>query len=297
MDNKVYLEKVRNSTFLDNVCMHIHYKKLRRRIRGELSDHMEDMLDEIKEQYPNEADAMQAVREHMGNPDELGKELKRANKPLLMRVLILRISIIILLVLSFPIIYSFIYDVFDDIRTYTWASDIETREQMLSEEYNDGKPIKLLVEYENNGYKFRFYVPTEQDENENKLLSTASIKFLGISIYDKFGDLGCSTWSSQNDYRIPLYDKPFIDDIFDDYIHVLTGDTEAKYIKVYYEPIDKISGLEPYWSDFIAIPQGATYEQPIIIHENTPEGYYRIRQERFDENKKIVTDKILIEPN
>lgn len=58
----------------------IKYKKLQDRIYFELSNHIDDMFCDFIDDGINEEDATEKFLNEMGNPDELGEELKEAHK-------------------------------------------------------------------------------------------------------------------------------------------------------------------------------------------------------------------------
>ncbi len=271
--------------YLEKALKPIHYKKLKNRICEELSAHMDDMYEDFSKDCDNELEIVKKIREEMGNATELGIELKEANKRKLFVTKIFKIAFAIL---SLPMLISLIslsMFVIDDMETYFYADNIEEKEQLLSQEYNNGEPIKFLFEFENDGIVYRYYVPEERKEDGYNLFHTDSIKVLGMSVKNKFGAFGAS--SGDNDNIIKLRVDPYKLST-DDYYYIFVGETEEKYIKLYYEPIDRESGLEPYWSDFIEFPQNGTYEEPIAIFIDCPDGYHWNTYEEFDENKKPI---------
>ncbi len=273
-----------NDIYLYNICCHIHYKKLRYRIRQEISDHLNDMYADMRPDFEDDTSAWRAVRKEMGDPDELGKALRKANRKTLIPYLFLKAAIILTLIFTVPIGVAAVWD---QVSEYNSAVDIKTREQQLMEEFTEGEPIKLVAEYEADGYLHRIYMPAEKPENETRYLETKSIKVFGISIYDKFGAFGSSWDSSVSNYNLfhPAMGRNS-NYAFGDCIIIYIGDPGFSYVKRLYTPIDPQSGLEEYWSDFIAVPKGATYENPITILETSPDGYTWSVFETYDENKE-----------
>ncbi len=276
--------------YVKKVCRHIHYKKLRNRISKEINDHMQDIYDDISSEHPNNTATIDAVITQMGDPNELGMDLKQANRKILIPHLILKICMAFLIIVSIPFIFYGIVTAGDEITIYNHAEDIKTMERIIANDLNGGEPIKLVAEVETNGYLHKYYIPVEKTTEENKLFETHSIKLFGISLYDKFASYGGSIVdSSDNNMQLcTIGGKYYNNWCSNDYLWIITGETKEKYVKRYYEPIDSNSGLEPYWSDFMPIPQNATYETPIVMVEYTPEGYEWSEFMSFDENKKEI---------
>lgn len=269
--------------YIERVLYHIHYGKLKKRIKAEIENHMDDMYDDFKNDFEFEIDAVNKVVDEMGDPDKLGLELKEANKRILLFARLFKIAIgICAIPLSFFILVL-ISNIHGELTTYFHATDIETKEMQIVEKYNDGEPIRLLAEIEYDGIVYRYYFPDEQPENKFVLFKTQSVKVFGISFRDKFLEYGRSSGPDVNELSLTIGDARYnYDDLW-----VLYGETGPKYIKRYYEPIDEESGLEPYWSDFIEVPQSGTYENPVIIYSQSPEGYKWNTFQRYDENKEI----------
>lgn len=269
--------------YIERVLYHIHYKKFGKRIKEEIASHMDDMYDDFKNDFDNELDVAKKVIDEMGDPDELGLELKEANKRKLFIARLFKIAIGLgIIPLTFFVIVL-ITNIYDEVHTYFYATDIETKEMQIIEKCNDGKPIKLLIEFEDNGIIHRFYLPEEKKETGYTLFHTESIKVFNISIKDKFSSYGASNGANDNVIQLCKERYAPIQSCY----YIFLGPTAERYIKLYYEPIDSNSGLEPYWSDFIEYPQNGTYDEPIIIFEKCPAGYRHNTYKRFDENKNI----------
>ena len=270
------------SIYIGKVLNHIHYKKLNTRIYEELSAHLDDMYEDFSTECDDEKEITKRVFEEMGHPHYLGLELKKANitKLFWARLFKFAIGISIIPLTLFSIVL--ISNICSELHTYFHATDIETKEMQIVENYNGGESIHLLTEIEHDGIVYRYYLPDKRPENRCVYFRTESIKVFGISVRDKFVEYGRSSSPDSNEIRLNI-GKSWI---FNDYLWVLYGETGPKYIKKYYEPIDTDSGLEPYWSDFIEIPQNGTYENPIIIYSQMPEGYRWNTYKNYDENKE-----------
>lgn len=274
------------SEFLNSALKPIHYKKLRLRIYEELSNHMDDMYDDFTNGGLSKDEACEKVFKEMGNPKALGEELKKANSRKLFFTKLFKIIFAISALPLLICIISLSMFVIDDVTTYFYSYDIEEVEQIMAEEYNNGQPIKHLIDIEKDGTLHKYYIPLERKESGYDLFHTESIDFLGIEINDKFNGHGASNGNLSDDNIIKLCAGPY--NYSDNYYYIFIGPTDAKYIKLYYEPIDYDGKLEPYWSDFIEYPQNGTYEEPVTIYVECPDGYCWSTFERFDENKEPI---------
>ena len=274
------------SIYIGKVLNHIHYKKLHARIYEELSTHLDDMYEDFSSTCNDEKEITKRVFEEMGHPHYLGLELKKANKNILFWARVFKIACA---VLTLPIIYLSIVVVSlvgSEISDYFHAHNIEEKEQIMMEDYNDGEPIKLFAEIEHNGFVYRFYIP-EKEKDYFTFYYTQSIKVFNISVKDKFGVRGGGgrEYPETDNPRLFVLDSP---DWHGDILHIYYAPSIPKYMKVYYEPTDESSGLEPYWSDFFEIPQNATYDNPQYIIIDSPNGYNYSRYEEFNENKEPI---------
>ena len=272
--------------FIGKVLDHIHYKKLHTRIYEEISSHMDDMYEDFSANCDDEVEVTKKVLEEMGHPHYLGLELKKANRVKLFWARVFKTACIFL---TLPILYSayvLIAHIGAEVSDYFHAYDIEKMEQRIIEDYNDGEPIKLFAEIEHEGYVYRFYIP-EKPKDYFTYYYTQSIKIFDISIKDKFGTRG----GGGREIPETGNSKMFILDSADwhgDILHIYYAPSIPKYMKVYFEPIDRSSGFEPYWSDFIEIPQNATYDNPQYFVIDSPAGYNYSLYEEYNENKEPI---------
>lgn len=278
-EKKIYIGKVLN---------HIHYKKLHSRIYEEISNHMDDMYEDFSKNCSDEIEVTKRVLKEMGNPYTLGQELKKANKVKLFWARVFKIACAIF---TLPILYLSIVAISHigaEISHYFNAYDIEKMEQCIIEDYNDGEPIKLLTEVEKDGILFKIYVPQKQGEDDFEVYYTKSIKVFGISIKDRFSRRGGGhRGNSSEDSDVVALITPNIATTEYDYLYIFSKSSDTKYIKIYYEPFLD-NDVEPYWSDFIEIPQGATIDNPKFILLKCPEKYKWGEYKRFDENKEPI---------
>lgn len=273
--------------YLERVLYHINYRKLRKRIKEEIENHMDDMYDDFKNDFDNEIDIAKKVIDEMGDPDELGLELKEANRRILRVVKFFRVMLVLSIIPCLILCQTVGLDIIDEVRIYNRAEDISTIEAKISEEYNNGEPIRLFAEADLNGKVHKYYVSDEQPKGRFKYFHTESIIIFGKSYKDKFLYFGGGSGPYSDGHKFNLSEG-----MLADYLLVLTAPTEEKYIKMYLEPIYSDSGLKPYWSDFVEYPQNGTYENPATVVVDIPDGYHWSYYKRFDENKELIVLKI-----
>ena len=243
---------------------------------------MDDMYDDFKNDYDDELDAAKKVIDEMGDPDELGLELKEANKKILRIVRAFKVTLALSIIPILIFCQTVLYDPIMEIKQFYKAVDITTIEAKMSEKYNNGKPVRLFAEADHNGKVHRYYVPDEQPEGRFEYIHTESITVLGKSCKDKFLYFGYGGGGYSDIHTFNL------DYNSSDYLLVLTAPTEEKYIKMYLEPFSSNSNLKPYWSDFVEYPQNGTYDNPVSVLVDLPEGYYWSCIKKFDENKELI---------
>lgn len=272
--------------YIGKVLEHIHYKKLHTRIYEEISTHMDDMYEDFSSTCDDEAEITKKILEEMGHPHYLGLELKKANKAKMFWARVFKIACVFL---TLPILYSayiLIAHIGMEVSDYFHAHEIEEIEQYMMEDYNDGEPIKLFAEIEHEGYIYRFYIP-EEPKDYFTFCYTKSIKVFDISVKNKFAVYGGGSreYPEVGNSRLFVLDSP---DWHGDILHIYYAPSIPKYMKVFFEPIDTSGGLEPYWSDFIEIPQNATYDNPQYFVIDSPIGYNYSQYEEYNENKEPI---------
>ena len=77
---KFYNFKEKKELYIERVLFNIHYKRLGKRIKEEISNHMDDMYEDFSSTCDDEYEITRKVLEEMGDPDELGLQFKEANK-------------------------------------------------------------------------------------------------------------------------------------------------------------------------------------------------------------------------
>lgn len=271
-EKKIYIGKVLN---------HIHYKKLHSRIYEELSNHLDDMYEDFSSTCDNEIEIIKRVIDEIGNPDELGEELKKANAT---KLLISRVFKTICFILSIPLLYSAWVvtahvgmEIIDYTRTYT----ITEAEEWIMKNRTEGKAIKLLTEIEHEGVVHRIYVPEAQSENFD-IYHICSVKLFGINIKDRF-EYAHSTYISSDEYTIANLNTESYR--LTDTLFIYFADPLYEYIKIEYISLE--DSTRGKWSDFIKIPQNGTVDKPECVLFDCPDGYRWNHYERFDENKEL----------
>ncbi len=272
--------------FIGKVLKHIHYKKLHTRIYNELSNHMDDMYEDFSSTSNDELEITKRVLDEMGNPDDLGQQLKEANKKTLCIVRFLRIICAIAIIPTIIFCISLGTFIIDELMVYFHSEDIMTIEEKLQQEHFDGKEVKLIADLEHNDSNYKVYVPAEQSKNYVQAVGIHSITVLGFPIKDRFILRGGGSTSNTDGSIIVSVNDDYP---LNDYIIVYFGDNEETYMQCFYEPRYTEEDLEPYWSDFIEVPQDATPENPKWILIDSPDGYRAAKYEIYDENKEVIS--------
>lgn len=282
---KFYNFEEAKEIYVEQVLYHIHYGKLKKRIKAEIENHMDDMYDDFKNDFDNELDVAKKVVDEMGDPDELGLELKETNKRTLWVARFFKIAIGIS---AIPLAFLFmvlISNIYSEVNPYFSATDIETKEMRIVEKYNDGQPIKFLFETEVDGIVHRYYLPETQNETNDILFHTQSIKVFGISVKDKFVEYGRSSGPLDNEMIIQTDISVWLHDSY----LVLTAPAEYKYVrfKFQYDGESTDDNSTAFWSDYIEIPSNITYDNPFICFIDCPDGCYWFQREFYNENKEV----------
>lgn len=192
--------------FLAAVADGIPGKRLRKRIRKELGDHMEDMLADKIEAGTGEEEAKKQVLSEMGDPMVLRKAFIRAH---IAEIRVTRLGILLTLaVLSFCALY-FIPPAFQEIETYFTASTLEEAEQNLAALYADGAPITFVGEATYDGRRYRFYTPETDDGGMQHILYFSSIRFFGKAVPDRFANYRAQLQDGNTPIPINLFQEEF----------------------------------------------------------------------------------------
>lgn len=282
--------KEAKEVYIERVLYHIHYKKLGKRIKEEIENHMDDMYDDFKDNFDNELDVAKKVIDEMGDPDELGLSLKETNKRILFVARLFKITVGISAIPLTFVITALIANIFSEVRPYFTATDIETKEMRIVENYNNGEPIKFLFETEMDGIVHRYYLPEKQGQNNDIYFHTQSIKVFGISVKDKFVEYGRSMGPLDNEMTI----QPGISTHLQDSYLVLTAPADYKYVRFRFQRNECSIANEAtaFWGDYIEIPQDITYENPFIVFIDCPDGCYWYQREFYNEKKEVIVPTV-----
>lgn len=156
-------------------------RRLRKRIRKELGDHMEDMLADKIEAGTDEKEAKKQVLSEMGDPAVLRKAFIRAH---IAEIRATRLGILLsLAVLCFCAVFL-VPPVYDELRTYHSSMSVEEAEQYLAEQ--TGEAFTFLGEVDYEGRIYRFYLPEKPSPYYRRLVYFSSIRFFGKNIPDRF---------------------------------------------------------------------------------------------------------------
>lgn len=268
--------------FIGKVLNHINYSKLHARIYEELSNHMDDMYEDFNSTCDYEKEITKKVIDEMGDPDELGEQLKKANAPVLLRAKILKSILSVIIILLSPFFFDTIYSVGEEIYSCATSFTVEEAEQWIEEKITKGENVKFLTEVEFDGVVHRIYVHENQYE-EFEIEHIYSVKLLGINIKNRF-QYGHSTYIISDDYTIANLNTETYR--LSDALFIYFNDPLEEYIKVEYISMDDDSKCG--WSDYIKIPQNGTYENPQYVVFDCPDGYRWRNYKRFDKNKEFI---------
>lgn len=261
------------SVFLGKVCRRIPYKKLKLRIKNELSEHMEDMLEDFLETGEERENAVQKVIEEMGDPVKLNKELRYAHrKKILLAVSIKTLSALLIISLLFSV------PVFGDVVS-SYVSSVTKEELTMSMEQ---KGFYHYGEIERDGRIYLIFA--KETPEENRIEYYESIRFFGkYNITDRFGGWQFSVFGSENDNLLfRLHSNESM--AYFSFKSVKTKYFKAEFINKY----DVGNENKPYKtaSDFYAVPDAGEY---LVI--DAPQGYrFSGVYYLYDENKQKIED-------
>lgn len=275
--------------FLSHALSRIPHGKLKKRIVKELTEHIEDNYYEYIDSGLNEDEATSKVIKAMGDADEIGCQLYRAHRSQIVFIRIFRavmsIAIVFALFITVPHVCSEVY-------TYFIADTISEAEEKISGQYNDGKEIVFVGEYEYSGVVTRLYLP-KTPSSRYKYFYAKSIKFFNISIPGKITEYGSASYNG-NPAILMLFGE---DGQFDtrSQIDIFFKDPGYKYMRVWIDNIgiNSCPDASPTgeWSKFYEVPS----EYPGVMRIDTPKGKhwscYRLYDENKQEIKNINSDK------
>lgn len=286
--------------FLKAAAAYIPGRRLRKRIRKELGDHMEDMLADKIEAGTDEEEAKKQVLSEMGDPDALRGAFIRAH---IAEIRVTRLGIVLTLaVLSFCALY-FLPPVFQEFETYLTADTLEEAEQNLAVLYADGAPITFVGEATYDGRRYRFYTKENDSENFQYVFSFSSIRFFGKAVPDRFSNYHARMQNGEGPIGINLFNMEFNGHFTGGFapwridretsalpqneIYIFLNKTDVAYLQVSFFQgklgRDILSEEESTDSGFIPVP-----EAPCMVQVDVPSGRIAWNQRYYDKEKNEI---------
>lgn len=283
--------------FLAAVADGIPGKRLRKRIRKELGDHMEDMLAEKIEAGTSEEEAKKQVLSEIGDPTVLRKDFIRAHRA---EIRLTRLGIV--LTLAVVVLFAlFVFPpVLDEAQAYYRSAPIEEAEQALSARYTDGEPLRFLGETDYGGRIYRFYMGPAGKNGQTCVYYMASLHFFGRNYPDRFTggvpfgviesdkkilDLTLSETleAELNDFA-PWHASPQERGLPECVIVAFAGPTEAVYLRPLFRPVSALAASErEVTGEDISIP-----ETPCIVRVDAPDDMHMHGFQLLDEQKNRI---------
>lgn len=103
--------------YLQRVRKHILYVFDRNSIEQELAQHLQDSMEDLREEGHSKEEAERLAVEQMGSPDEVGKQLNKEHHPALGYAWL--VSVMVLILLIFPVLGSAGHAVYMAMKTIT----------------------------------------------------------------------------------------------------------------------------------------------------------------------------------
>ena len=272
-------------------------RRLRKRIRKELSDHMEDMLADKIEAGTDEEEAKKQVLSEMGDPAVLRKAFIRAH---IAEIRVTRLGILLSLAVLFFCALFLVPPVYDELRTYHSSMSVEEAEQYLAEQ--TGEAFTFLGEVDYEGRIYRFYLPEKPSPYYRRLVYFSSIRFFGKNIPDRFSAFSERRQSSASPIVFNLFlqehnvgyssgiapwrKTPEEMDLPRSQLYIFVYPTNVTYVRPLYLPNGTDSAEDE--SDLLAgadIPVGET---PCMIRADAPEDMYLFCTEYYDAHGNAV---------
>ena len=272
-------------------------RRLRRRIRKELSDHMEDMLADKIEAGTDEEEAKKQVLSEMGDPAVLRKAFIRAHR-LEIELTKLRFACTLWLVMF--CLFDLIPPVLDEAKAYYLSAPVEQAEQTLSARYAENEPLCFLGETDYGGRIYRFYAtPTDENGRANAYYM-ASLRFFGKNYPDRFAS-AVPVGAAESDLKIlNLTLTETLDAGFQDFapwrkspqalglphseVYVFTRPTKAVFLRPLFRPVSAPEASDREMAgDDILIP-----ETPCFIRVDAPQGMQPAGFQLLDEQKNEI---------
>lgn len=148
--------------YLEEVLSFVRFRYDHRAIRRELTEHMEDLYEDLRADGFSEEAAAEAVLQCMGNAEEIGRALDQEHGAVLGWLWRgTRASVIALVVVNLPMLFSFFSNLADPFfREYELQSEsTEVYRLVLDEEYpiyDDTLILKEVIYYEDGTLDIRY---------------------------------------------------------------------------------------------------------------------------------------------
>ncbi len=261
------------SVFLDKTCHRIPHKKLKSRIRRELREHMDDMLEDFLGAGEERKAAIENVIKEMGDPVKLNKELRYAHrKEIFLAVCIKTLSAILIIALLFSI------PIFGDVASSYIAAD--TKEELIQS--MEQKGFYHYGEIERNGRVYLIFAKVTPEENRIEYYE--SIRFFGkYNITDRFGGWHGVVYGDENENLLLRLRSS------ESLVYFSFKPVKTKYFQVgFFNKYEAGNENKPYeiTSDFYAVPNVGEY---LVI--DAPQGYrFSGFYYLYDENKQKIEE-------
>lgn len=186
------MENLAFERYLSAVCDWFPIHRLRKRIYGELSAHMEDMLEDFSVQGMEVQAAREAVLAEMGDAEVLRRELLRAYRPQIWRIRLQRLVLVFAVCILVP---NVCMPVHNEIWKYRSSYPLaEAEAYIYAQGAADGAgELAFVGEAEHNGRLYRYYMPKTQKAPVNRVYCMESARVFGKELHDRFAFLSCET--------------------------------------------------------------------------------------------------------
>ena len=256
-------------------------RRLRRRIRRELGDHMEDMLADKIEAGTDEGEAKKQVLSEMGDPAVLRKAFIRAHR---LEIELTKLRFACTLGLVMFCLFDLIPPVLDEAKAYYLSAPVEQTEQTLSARYAENEPLCFLGETDYGGRIYRFYVTPTDENGRSNAYYMASLRFFGKNYPDRFAS-AVPVGAAESDLKIlNLTLTETLDTGFQDFapwrkspqelglphseVFVFTRPTKAVFLRPLFRPVSAPAASErEVTGEDILIPKA-----PCFIRVDAPQG-------------------------
>ncbi len=267
------------SFFLEMASRRIPIKKLRSRIRREMNEHMEDMLDDYLESGEEREAAIEKVIKDMGDPVKINKQLRRAHRSEIISAYIQK-AVVGILIITFILSLYDISEVADEYR-YSYTKE-EIEADLAQSEYS----YKYYGKIERNGRDYIIYT-AETPEGYRVEYYESIMLFNRYSVYDRFSGSG----GGKSEGNV-LFRLGYPDISKEKESNVYFAFEETKYVKYFQCSFEKVydfgNGNKPdiIKSELFPVPSPGEFTVIDAPDGYRFSGYYYF----FDENKQEIQD-------